>query len=130
MPFSDHHLKSGPFDNWTRLDHSNTRLVQYSDGHWSEYLYVVSSPRYCNFVIFVFQNIDVYVLIITRKRYVERLFRQTTDVYVEVAVFFFQFVQEEGIESIGQRIACRVRKSDTLKNVVEYLQNKFKLRQL
>ena len=29
----DHHLKSGPFDNWTRMGHSNSRLVQYLHGY-------------------------------------------------------------------------------------------------
>ena len=31
--FSDHHLNTGPFDNRTQINHSNTRLVQYSDGY-------------------------------------------------------------------------------------------------
>ena len=31
--FLDHHSKSGPFDNLTCSDHSNTRLVRYSDGY-------------------------------------------------------------------------------------------------
>ena len=29
--FSDHHLKTGPFDYWTFLYHLNTGLVRYSD---------------------------------------------------------------------------------------------------
>ena len=31
--FSDHHLKIGPFNNQTFLDHLNTRLVRYSYGY-------------------------------------------------------------------------------------------------
>ena len=31
--FSDHHLITGPFDNRTKIYHSNTRLVQFSDGY-------------------------------------------------------------------------------------------------
>ena len=31
--FSYHHSKSRPFNNWAHLDHSNTRLVWYSDGY-------------------------------------------------------------------------------------------------
>ena len=31
--FSDHHLNTGPFDNWTLIYHLNTRLVSYSDGY-------------------------------------------------------------------------------------------------
>ena len=31
--FSKHHLKIRPLDNRIRVDHSNTRLVWYSDGY-------------------------------------------------------------------------------------------------
>ena len=31
--FSDYHLNTGPFDNRAQINHSNTRLVQYSDGY-------------------------------------------------------------------------------------------------
>ena len=31
VQYSDHHLDTGPFGNQTTFDHSNTKLVQYSD---------------------------------------------------------------------------------------------------
>ena len=31
--FSDHHLDTGPFDNWTQIYHLNIGLVRYSDGY-------------------------------------------------------------------------------------------------
>ena len=37
--FSDHNLQSTPFSNQTLLDHSNTRLVQYSDGYCNLFFY-------------------------------------------------------------------------------------------
>ena len=37
VQFPDHHLKTRPFDNWSCLDHLNTRLVWYSDGYRMHY---------------------------------------------------------------------------------------------
>ena len=33
VSFSDHHCKTGPFDNWTGLNHSSTRLILWHLGH-------------------------------------------------------------------------------------------------
>ena len=43
--FSDHHLKTRPFDIRTHLKHPNTRLIRYSDG----YCTVVSIGLFCVF---------------------------------------------------------------------------------
>ena len=50
--FSDHHLKIGPFNNQTFLDHLNTRLVRYSDGYctWASPV----SPLRCSFYKFFY----------------------------------------------------------------------------
>ena len=39
----DYHLNTGPFDNWTTFNHSNTELVQHSDGYSKVILTLIRS---------------------------------------------------------------------------------------
>ena len=43
--FSDHHLNSSPFYNQTQINHSNTRLVQYSDGYCMHFCWYSGDPN-------------------------------------------------------------------------------------
>ena len=54
--FSDHHLNTRPFDNWTQFYHLYTRLVQYSDGYCIQMVKVCEVAERLVFMPFQFRG--------------------------------------------------------------------------
>ena len=53
-PVFEGHPKTGPFDNRTCLDHSNTGLVRYSDGYCIKFLSSMKHTRLIDQVLVLF----------------------------------------------------------------------------
>ena len=95
--FSGHGLNNEAFDERTVLDHSNTKLVCYSDPHCMPIVKPIKVLLKIGFVIIFSRVIRVFLKFSMPKARINQIFKRSSQQIYNVTIFFLFFMSLYGL---------------------------------